>query len=128
MGKKTNFETDFGRFDPNLGSKTFFLKFYLYYMLDIVASYHCMQYQGELMNQTWENSKKNSFGFEFGPFDPNLGHQFFFSKIWLCQPLDIMVSYHHVQYQKKLMIQSWENLVTDGWTDRRTGRLTWVIS
>ena len=24
-------------------------------------------------------------------------------------------SYHHVQYQKKLMIQSWENLVTDEW-------------
>ena len=32
------------------------------------------------MKQTWENSKKNSFGFEFGPFDPNLGHQFFFFK------------------------------------------------
>ena len=32
------------------------------------------------------------------------------------QSLDIMVSYHHVQYQKKLMIQSWENLVTDGRT------------
>ena len=31
---------------------------------------------------------------------------FFFSKIWLRQSLDIMVSYHHVQYQKKLMIQS----------------------
>ena len=30
----------------------------------------------------------------------------FFSKIWLCQSLDIMVSYYHVQYQKKLMIQS----------------------
>ena len=26
---------------------------------------------------------------------------FFFSKIWLCQSLDITVSYHHVQYQKK---------------------------
>ena len=31
---------------------------------------------------------------------------FFFSKLSLCQSLDIMVSYHHVQYQKKLMIQS----------------------
>ena len=28
-----------------------------------------------------------------------------------------MVSYHHVQYQKKLTIQSWENLVMDGQTD-----------
>ena len=42
-----------------------------------------------------------------------------------------MVSYH-VQYQKKLMIQSWENLVTDGETDgetdRQTDRLTRTIS
>ena len=28
-----------------------------------------------------------------------------------------MVSYNHVQYQKKLMIQSSENLVPDGQTD-----------
>ena len=71
------------------------------------------------MNQTWENNKKPSFGADFCPFRPNLGHQFFFfSKIWLHQSVDIMVSYHHVQYQKKLMIQSWENLVTDRQTDR----------
>ena len=38
--------------------KNFFGKFYLYYMLDIVASYHCMQFQGKLINQTWENGKK----------------------------------------------------------------------
>ena len=30
-----------------------------------------------------------------------------------------MVSYHHVHYQKKLMIQCWENLVTDKRTDRQ---------
>ena len=57
----------------------------------------------------------------------------FFSKIWLNQSLDIMVSYHHVQHQKKLMTQYWENLVmdwrTDGQTDggqtnRRTDRRT----
>ena len=44
----------------------------------------------------------------------------FFSKIQLRHYLDIMVSYHHVLYQKKLMIQSCENLVTEGQTDRRT--------
>ena len=27
---------------------------------------------------------------------------------------------YHVQYQKKLMIQSWENLVTGGQTSRQT--------
>ena len=50
--------------------------------------------------------------------------QFFFSKICLCQSLDIMVSYHYVQYQKKLTIQSWENLVTDGRTDGQTNQQT----
>ena len=59
-----------------------------------------MQFQEKLMNQTWENGKKTSFGFDFDPFGPNSGHQFFFSKIWLRQSLDIMVSYHHAQYQK----------------------------
>ena len=31
---------------------------------------------------------------------------FFFPKIWLRQSLDIIVSYHYVQNQKKLMVQS----------------------
>ena len=53
---------------------------------------------------------------------------FFFQKIWLRQSLDIMVSYHHVQYQKKLMIQPSENLVPDGQTNGQTDRWTRVIS
>ena len=69
------------------------------------------------MNQTWENCEKPHFGPNVGPLDPNSGHQIIFPKIWLCQALDVMVGYHPVQYQKKLMIQSWENLVTDGQTD-----------
>ena len=44
-------------------------------------------------------AKKPSFGPDFGPFCPN--PIFFFSKIWLSQLPNIMVSYHHVQYQKK---------------------------
>ena len=83
-------------------------------MLDIVASYHCMQFQGQLMNQTWENGKKPSFGPILVHLPEIRATKFFFSKIGICQSLDIMVSYHHVQYQKRLMIQSWENLVTDG--------------
>ena len=89
-------------------------------MLRIVASYHCMQFQGKLKNQTWENSKKPKPSLP--KFGPNSDHQNFFSKIWLIrQSLDNMVSYHHVQCQKKLMIQSWEILVTNTrtnlWTD-----------
>ena len=126
-------------------------------MLDILASYDCMQFQGKLMNlgKWWvlplpdvrrccnlslysssrktndRNSKlwqKTSFciwfrpvGFKFGL--PNcLG--FFFSKIWLCQSLNTMVIYHHVRYQKNLMIQSWENLVTVGQMDGQINRQT----
>ena len=70
--------------------KNFVHGFYFYYMLDIVASY-----QGKLITKL-ENIAKNLV----------LGNQFFFSKIWLGQSLDIMVSYHHVQYQKNLLIQS----------------------
>ena len=40
--------------------KFFFHGFYLYYMLDFVASYHCMQLQGRLMNQTRENEEKKT--------------------------------------------------------------------
>ena len=36
-----------------------------------------------------------------------------FPKIWLCQFVDIIISYHHVQYQKNLMIKYWENVGTD---------------
>ena len=39
-----------------------------------------------------------------------------------------MISYHHEQYQKKLMIQSRGNLVTDERTDRKTDRRMRVIS
>ena len=39
--------------------------------LDIAASYHCMQFQGKLTNQTRENGKKPSFRTNFAPFGPN---------------------------------------------------------
>ena len=64
------------------------------------------------MNQTWKNGKTPCFGPDFGPFNPNSGCQNFFSKIWLRQSPITMYN-----IRKKLMIQSWENLVTDGRTD-----------
>ena len=64
--------------------------------------------------------KKPSFWPDFDPFDPKSGRQTFFSKLWLRQSLDIMVRYYHVQYQKKLMIQSGENLAMDGQTEKQT--------
>ena len=57
-------------------------------MLCIVASCHCMQFQGKLQNQNWENGKKKtSFGTDFGSFGSNLGPQIFFS--WILPALDI---------------------------------------
>ena len=46
-------------------------------MLDIVASYDCMQFQGKLMKQTLENDKKPSLGTDFGTFWPKFGRPFF---------------------------------------------------
>ena len=47
-------------------------------MLDLVVSYHFMQFQGRLINQTWKNGKKPSFGPYFGPFGTNLDCQILF--------------------------------------------------
>ena len=74
-------------------------------MLDIIASYHCMQFKRKLMIQTQENCDKPHFEPHLSPLDLDSGLHFV-SKIWLRQSLDIMVRYHHVRYQKKLMIQS----------------------
>ena len=66
-----------------LGPQIFFCEFYLYYTLDIVASYHCMEFQGKLMNQSLENGEKSNFGPDFGSFGPNLGPQNFFRGFYL---------------------------------------------
>ena len=54
---------------------------------------------------------------------------FFFFKIWLRKSLDIMVSYHHVEYQKKTNdpLQKM-NLAMDGKTDGGADGRTRVIS
>ena len=62
-----------------------FLRFQLCYMLGIVSSCNLVQYQGKLMNQTWENCKKPSLG----PIVAHLAHiraaNLLFSKLWLHQ-------------------------------------------
>ena len=80
-------------------------------MLYIVASSHSTQSQGKRMNQTWKNDKKTSFGTDFDPFDLNLGPQNFFYGFYRNCLLDIIESYHCVQFQEKLINQTGEN----GW-------------
>ena len=83
--------------------KIIFCGFYVDYMLEIVASYNCIQFQEKLMNQTWENGKKPSFKPDFGPFGPNLGPKTFFRGFHLYWMLYIAASYHCMQFQGKLM-------------------------
>ena len=78
-------------------------------MLEVIASYHFMQFQGKAMTQTWENGKKPSFETDFGSFGPNLGPIIFFHGFYLNYMLDIIASYHCMQYQGKLMNQTWDN-------------------
>ena len=82
-------------------------------MLDIVASYRWRK-TNEPNLIKWQKN------LVLCPVLAQIRATIFFFLIWLRQSLDIMVSYHHGQYQKKLLIQSWENLVTDGQADRRT--------
>ena len=79
-----------------------------------------MQFQGKLINQTWENGKKNLVS------DPILAHlaQIQAAKIFW-KNLSWLVTEYHGQLwssiiSEKLMIQFWENLVTDGRMDGRT--------
>ena len=76
-------------FGPNLVPKKVFCGFYLYQTLNIVASYHRMQFQGKLINQ-----KKNYFRPNFSPFGPNVGPKMFFQGFYLYQMLDPIASYH----------------------------------
>ena len=87
--KKYSFWLKFGT------PKLFSWIFYLYYMLDIVASYHCIQFQGKLMNQTWENNKKPSFMTDFGPFGPNLDPKKYFP--WNLPLIDVTHCYTSLQ-------------------------------
>ena len=46
-------------------------------MLDIVAIYHCVRFQGKRMIQTQENGEKPHFRHDLGPLGPNSGRHFF---------------------------------------------------
>ena len=61
-----------------LGPRNFFRGFYLFQMLDIVANYHCIQFQGNRIIQTqwW----KTSFWAWFRPIGPKFGLPFFLKK------------------------------------------------
>ena len=65
MAKKLILSLVSACFDPKLVPKTFSRK---------------KQFQGKLMNQTWKNGKKPSFGSDFGPFGPKYRLSIIFPK------------------------------------------------
>ena len=81
--KKPNFGPDSGPLDPNLDVKNFFHGFYLCQMLEIVACYHCIQFQEKLKTEPnskkWQ--KKTYFDLYLGPLGPNSDHKIFFMKL-----------------------------------------------
>ena len=119
-GQKPSFRTNFAPYGPNLGLRNFFPGFYLY-MLDIVASYHCMQFQGKLKNQTWETGKKPYF---WAWFWPKFGPPIFFFK-----NLTLSVTRNHGQLSSCTISEKTNDpilrkLVMDGQTDRQTKKRT----
>ena len=123
--QKPNFRPNFGGFGTNLGPKKFFVGFTSTYAISKKSS-------NPNLRKLW----KTSLWAWFRPVGPKIRPQIFFFWIWLLRSLDIMISYHHVQYQKKVINQSWEDLVTDRRTNkqmdalahRQTDKWTKVIS
>ena len=50
-------------------------------MLDIIASYHCVQFQGKLKSQTWENGKKIVLGLILANLAQIRAANFFFKNV-----------------------------------------------
>ena len=97
-------------------------------MLDIIANYHCMQFQGKLMVQTQENGEKPHFVSDLGPLDSKSDHHFS-SFFFFSRNLAFSITRYHGQLSsctisEKIMIQSSETLVTGGQMNRRTDRKT----
>ena len=72
-GKKTSF-------GPKFRPKNYFHRFCLCYMLDIVASYHCIQFQGKITSQTRENGKNLVLGLILAYLNTIWAQKFFIVK------------------------------------------------
>ena len=106
--KALNFRTDFGRFGPNLPPTPTDIFSCVLALVDVRHCHKISSYAISRRKTYNPNSRKwhkNSFWAWFRSVGPKFGSPIFFSKIWLRQLLDIMVSYHH-EYHIKLMIHN----------------------
>ena len=119
-GEEPKLGPDFDLFGPNLEPQVFFS-----WVIPRLYVKHCCKLSLYAISRKTQDPnsikwRKNLFWAWFRTVGPKFRPPFFFSKLRLRQSLDIMVNYCHVKCQRKLMIQSWENLVTDRQTDKRT--------
>ena len=115
--------SDFGSFGPNLSPNNYFRGFYNYQMLDIIASYQCMQFQGKIMNQTWENGKKPSLRPDFVQISPNSGRHFFFFFFFFKNLASSIIGYHGQLSSCKITEKANDPILrklSDGRTDGQT--------
>ena len=115
--EKTNFGSDFAHLAQIWASKRFL------WILPLLDVRHCSKLSlYAISRKTYDPNSykwgKTSFWAWFRPIGPKFKPPIFFSKVWPCQSLNTKFRYQHVKYQIKLMIQSWENLVTDEQTER----------
>ena len=90
-------------------------------MLDIVESYHCVQFQDKLMIQTQENDNKPHFRPDLGPLGSNSGR-----KNCFLNNLASSVTRYHGQLSSCTISEETNDPIlrkpSDGRTDRRTDR------
>ena len=93
--------------------------------LELIPTYHCTQYQGKLMNQTWEIEKKNLFWIRFWPIRPKFGSTIFFS-----QKMASLVARCHGQLSSSTIPEKTNDpiLRTDRRTDRWPRVISWMLS
>ena len=109
MAKKLTLGLILARFGSNWFPKSFLCGFNIYYMLYFVASYHCMPFQGKIMNQTWKVANILVLELILVPLAHILAPKILFHEFSLYEMLYIVVNYHCMQFQGKLMNQTWEN-------------------
>ena len=78
-------------------------------LLDIIAVSHNMQYQKELMSKNRENEFGDKNNLETSPKTALFGPNIFFDCWHHMNLLDIIVFYHNMQNQEKLMIKTREH-------------------
>ena len=89
-------------------------------MIDIVATYHSTQFQGEPIIQTQQNGEKPNFESQLGPLGTNSRHKFFFSK-----NLASSVSRYHDQLSSCLLSEKTNDPILKRFSD---GQADEVIS